>query len=410
LPNSYVVDVFRVKGGTNPVYAFHGPPADEHSTNATNKQPAKRTEVAVLKDFDAEETLWTGTAPDQFVSSFRMRREKEKFREIEAQASEERVLGPNFDPNAPRKHLKVHLVGQAGSKVSGGRAYGQQVVFFTSDCVYIEPDFATKEAVFVAVYEPYSGESYIQSVKLLNPSNTKQFSSPIGIEIVLKNGRRDTVFVNPPATQTSQVTSLENDVKSNGEFAFATSGGQGTQVRGALVGGTVLEAPSVNIKQSLAAFKGKVSAIETATNSIVVDGPLPKEVVGTVLRTNQAAKEHSFTVTCSAGNKLTFNRGLELIATRINSVSADNSFKTTFPIPNSNNWLTVNDNPTGWRQIEGVKNPVGSAGAPPKLKADDIINVWRVGPGDDYRFPAWTVINSAGKTQGNVQATAVVTP
>src|SRR5690606_32830242 len=98
----------------------------------------------------------------------------------EAVGSEERVLGVNFDPNAPRKFLKVHVLGQSGSKVYGGRAYGQQVVFFTSDCVYIEPQFDTNEAVFVAIYEPYSGESFIQSVKLLNPSNTQQFSSPIG--------------------------------------------------------------------------------------------------------------------------------------------------------------------------------------------------------------------------------------
>ena len=27
-PNSYVVDVFRVRGGTVPAYAFHGPAAD----------------------------------------------------------------------------------------------------------------------------------------------------------------------------------------------------------------------------------------------------------------------------------------------------------------------------------------------------------------------------------------------
>jgi hypothetical protein len=408
LPNSYVVDVFRVKGGTNPVYAFHGPPADEHSTNATNKQPAKRTEVAVLKDFDAEETLWTGTAPDQFVSSFRMRREKEKFREIEAQASEERVLGPNFDPNAPRKHLKVHLVGQAGSKVSGGRAYGQKVVFFTSDCVYIEPDFATKEAVFVAVYEPYSGESYIQSVKLLNPSNTKQFSSPIGIEIVLKNGRRDTVFVNPPATQTSQVTSLENGVKSNGEFAFATSGGQGTQVRGALVGGTVLEAPSVNIKQSLAAFRGRVTAIDTMTNGVVLDGPLPKNPNGVVLQVGPVGRQSTFTVKDSAQNKLNFTRGLEQIATVIESLPAQGIAQTRSSITPVNNWLTVNNNPEGWRQAPGNSQGGIMLGNAPQLKVGDMLKVWRVGPGDQYRIPAWTTIDSTKSTKGNVQATASI--
>ncbi|MDP6361397.1 MAG: hypothetical protein QF473_40175, partial [Planctomycetota bacterium] len=74
MPNSYVVDIFRVKGGNEkPYYAFHGPPPDDFYTNIEEvKKGYPDGNEGPL--FDPEHN-WHGEIPDHLTASWRMGRD-----------------------------------------------------------------------------------------------------------------------------------------------------------------------------------------------------------------------------------------------------------------------------------------------------------------------------------------------
>ena len=72
-PGSYVVDIFRVRGGNKPYYAFHGPPPDEFYTNI-EKLEKGYPDGSPGPLFDPKHN-WHGKIPARFTANWRMRRD-----------------------------------------------------------------------------------------------------------------------------------------------------------------------------------------------------------------------------------------------------------------------------------------------------------------------------------------------
>jgi hypothetical protein len=397
-PNSYIVDVFRVRGGTVPSYAFHAMPADQFDINVENRRNAKPDENEILKTFTTDETKWIGTAPSTLVATWRMQRDPSEYRGIKIPGAERQVIGPNFDPNAPRKFIRMHLPGYAGGAAFGARQVGQQGALFTTENLYVQPANWQGQAVFPVVFEPYAGESFIQRVRLLTPQSTlANAQAPVALEVVLKNGRRDVVFMSPG----KQAVTIPNVGAFDGEFGYISR--EGNNVRQAsIVSGTRLQAPGVLLNPSRAAYEGTVKAVDYYARTATVTGTLPQQAGGAVLEIGPPQRRTSYAVTSTSRDKITFRKGMDLDASRIQSIGADGSVQTVSPIANLGLAVSGDDAVPRWRVGAGsAGNTIKLAGttAKPPFKVGDMMRVWEFGPGDTYRLPAWMTVtrNAQGK-------------
>ncbi|MFW6164444.1 MAG: hypothetical protein ACODAJ_16865, partial [Planctomycetota bacterium] len=118
-PKSYVFDVVRVAGGDRHVYCFHGPLHDAFEWNAQDPAPPEpgSDEADYLRRFKAKPELnRVGTAPDIFQATWRMAREVPG-----PGAGEKEMLRKNYDPEAPRKFTRLHLLGARGLRAMRGQ-------------------------------------------------------------------------------------------------------------------------------------------------------------------------------------------------------------------------------------------------------------------------------------------------
>lgn len=409
-PNSYVVDVFRVRGGDRPAYAFHGPATDELITNVANKRAAKPDENEILKAFGSHDSKWIGDVPNTLVATWRMRREKGVYKDIELQAAEQRSLGQNFDPDAPRKYMRMHLPGRSGDSVFGAIQRGKKVVNFIFENLYVQPQQwggKNTQAVFAAVYEPYSGEPFIEEVKLLSPpSALSDFNAAIALEVILKNGRRDVVLLSPGGkTATVAGTSF------NGEFGYISRDAKGVR-QATLASGTKLQAEGVLLAPQRASYSGEVKSVDYAAKTATLSVPLPENSAGAVLEIGPARYRTSYTVAASSGDQTTFLRGMDEAGSRIVAMDESGGIRTVSNIAQVGRSVSGDDGVPLWRmgkrgegrffKLEGGPDPKT------KLKVGDMLRLWEFGPGDKYTLPAWSsVIRGAGgeySRDGNVAA------
>jgi hypothetical protein len=387
-PNSYVVDVFRVRGGTVPSYAFHAMPDDELVTNVENKRLAKPDENDVLKAFNTDETKWIGTAPSTLVATWRMRREAGTYKDIQLPPAEKQVLGVNFDPKAPRKYIRMYMPGYEGGSVFGATQVGEKVVNFTTDNLYVQPANWQEQAVFPVVYEPYAGEPFIESVRLLTPQSTlSDANAAVALEVVLKNGRHDVVLMSPG----QKPVTVPGVGSFDGEFGYVSRDANGVR-QASIVGGTRLEAPGVLLTPSKAAYEGTVNAVDYYGKTATVTGALPAAGAGAVLEIGPPQRRTSYTVASTAGNKIVFEKGMDLVASRVQSIAADGALQTVSPIATEGLPVSGEDAVPHWRIGTGsAGNSLKLTGdaQEPSFKVGDMVRVWEFGPGDTYRLPAW---------------------
>jgi hypothetical protein len=322
------------------------------------------------------------------------------------QAAEQRALGINFDPNAPRKYIRMHLPGYEGSSVFGARQVGQKVNFFTSENLYLQPADWQGQAVFPVVFEPFAGEPFITAVNLLTPQSTLGLAdAPVALEVVLKSGRHDIVYV----AANGKATTIPDVGAFSGEFAYLSR--EGANVRQAsLVGGTRLQADGVLLTAEREAFEGEVQAVDYLAKTATMKGPLPTNAVGAVLEIGPPTRRTSYTISGVNGTQVTFRKGMDLAGSRIQSFTATGNLQTVTAIAESGVTVTSDDQESFWRLgAESKGNTLqltGGADAKAALKVGDMVRIWEFGPGDRYRLPAWTSVtrDAQGKVArgGNV--------
>ena len=391
--NSYVVDVFRVNGDDQPTYAFHGMPADQFEVNAVNKQKGTFAEKFPL----TEETKWSGTAPSPLVATWRMRRDPEKITmlkpdgdrgEVVFPGAERNALGPDFDEKAPRKFIRLHLLGHKGADVYGARA----VCFiekYTNENLYVKPKGPTRATIFPVVFEPYAGQPFIQSVRLLTKAESLGDSlSPVAIEVILVNGRRDIIYLAP---REAGVMTLPGVGTFQGEYAFVSYDAKGVR-QAALAGGTKIEVTGINVATEKSAYTGTIRSIDYHTRTAVFSGALPKEATNAVIETGSEMRPTSYALTRVDGTNVNFLQGMDFAMSRVDEITPQGwpLLRTSIPLTAG---LTVTDErcSTFWKFAPGATrtNLVLTGKIAPRtvFKEGDALWVWEIGPGDPYRLP-----------------------
>ena len=419
--NSYVVDVFRVNGKDNPTYAFHGMPADQFEVNVADQQKGTSAEkFPFMEKFSlTEETKWSGTAPSPLVATWRMRRDPEKIAmllpaggrgEFTFPGAERKAMGSDFDEKAPRKFIRMHLLGHAGDEVCGARAVCLNGEPYTNENLYLKSKSATGKTLFPAVFEPYAGEPFLQSVRLLTDEKALEDSlAPVAIEVVLKNGRRDVIYLAPREAGADVVPGVGTF---QGECAVVSYDAKGVR-QAALVGGTRLEAKGITVTTERAAYTGSIKTMDYRKRAAELSGALPKEAADAVIETGPEERPTSYALTQVDGAKVKFLQGMDFAMSPVEALTAEGK-----PILRSGirviPGMTVTDDRAEnfWRfsanatlaelALDGASSSKG------RLKVGEALRVWEIGPGDPYRLPVQVnVVRQADgqyKTMGNAPA------
>ncbi|HOF18229.1 MAG TPA: hypothetical protein PK082_04910, partial [Phycisphaerae bacterium] len=203
LPRTYVVDFFRVAGGKVHTYNFHAAPEDEFVINLP-REDLTADEKELMKGYKIAGEQWAATVQADLTATWRLSREAREF-EIAGRgprktvAAEQAMLGAAFDPQSPRKYLRVHLPGQPGTRLLTGlwTAASYQADSRQGDMArqaHLVRPAAERiaQSTFAAVWEPFAGESFVESVRI--EGDTGRSDGPVALHIRLKDGVQDLCF------------------------------------------------------------------------------------------------------------------------------------------------------------------------------------------------------------------------
>lgn len=419
-PNSYVFDVFRVGGGGGHTYCFHGPLNDSMEWNVIDAGPPApgSEEAEYLSRFSRmPERNVVGDAPEILQATWRMAREIEG-----TGGGEKEMLGPNFDPDSPRKFTRLHLLG-----VQGARAMQAEIVchkwnyHFTN--LMVKREGQPLDAAFVALIEPYVGQPLIVSRRELEVVDNEQDARrAVAVEVVLADGRRDLCFADGRPDRERYIPEL--DLKLRGEFAFYSTDAKGLR-QVTLVGGRYLESPLVRIQTEAAERRGQVVRVDYLQRKLWLDATWPPSETSAVFEIGQAGHFTSYTAVSTRplasgeGTEIALARGGDYFRSQITGIDPRTATVTTALRPlvehldhNRSNWVASdNQGTTFWRaaylgrnrfQLEGPAVSEESFGAPPVLR------LWEFGVGDRVRQSTSVSLRRVGTGEFELDADVAV--
>jgi len=430
-PNSYVVDVFRVRGGTAPSYAFHGPPADNLTTNVRDRRPGD------FGGFLDPASRWQGVAPDPFVATWRMRRDPEtiewtgtdgkrhtlKVPGAERMAMNLRRLGEKITDRTPRKFIRMHLLGHPGARAWGARAFCLKGEPYTNENVYVTAAaWSEKGTLFPVVFEPFAGKPFVKSVRLASPAPFTA-ATPVRIEVRLENGRRDVILMGSP-TRDGPL-----------EYGFLSYDARG--LRRVVLVGKALAHGDVAIEAEHGGYTGTVKSVDYYAKRAVLSAPLPATAAGAVIEIGPPTRRTSYTIEKVEGRTVVFRKGMDLAMSRVKAFLDDGTPVLQSLIERAEgvtatderflHWWRVgapveargrstgalaaaggSAHPTEMQPWELAIRLVGRSAPKDVLKGGDAVRLWEFGPGDAWRLPAWIQVTRTedGRYQanGNVRA------
>ena len=271
-PNSYVFDVVRVSGGTQHTYCFHGPCKDDaYAVNLAGRRPVGELDAAAqeyLKAFPKPERNFGGAAPETLVATWRYPRAPQS---NPSNGCEQHMAFFPWDDRQPLKFTRLHLFGQAGARVLGGYYYCKAGDYGFDNLYTQRRSDAPLESVFPAVIEPYAGEPFIASTRLLDiPGNEADAQRAVAVEVKTRNGRTDLLFADGRPDRQRSV----GGATVAGEFAYLSTDADGLRAA-TLTGGGLLSAPGITLKVAQRERTGKVVRVDYAKKTMTIDSAWP---------------------------------------------------------------------------------------------------------------------------------------
>jgi oligo-alginate lyase len=133
------------------------------------------------------------------------------------------------------------------------------------------------ESQFVTVLEPYDKTPFIRQVRRLKVEHPADANSVAAVAVDLADGRTDIVI----SCETPTEVTVEGGIKFNGTYGLVRMvGGRVQCLR--MVGGTLLQVGEVKLTSPVAAYTGHVKGIDVsdpAANRVLLDPALPKSAV-----------------------------------------------------------------------------------------------------------------------------------
>jgi hypothetical protein len=396
-PNSYVFDVFRVDGGQQHTYCFHGPLNDQFTWNATNEKPPTEgsAEAEYLSRFSGMPDLnRAADCPPVLEATWRMQRDVEG-----PGLGEKELLGRNFDPNGPPKFTRLHLFGAADSRALRGEFVCRQWNYhFTNVMVRTPAAEQLRPRMFAALVEPFVGEPFLIGRRELQvPDNDPDARRAVALEVKTAAGHTDVCFADDRRDKTREIP--DAGLKVSGEFAFYSTDDRGLR-QATLAGGRSLESRLVRITTEAAERRGRVTRVDYLDRKSWIDSAWPQRGSDVVLEVGVPDHWTTYTATAiepaGAGSLLQLQRGGDYFRSQITHLDPSGSTVTTSLRPlieyinhNRNGWVASDDaGKNFWRAAylgEGrfrLDGPPLSAGV---FGDAGVLRLWEYGVGDQVR-------------------------
>ena len=395
-PNSYVFDVFRVEGGDRHTYCFHGPLHDDFQWNAQDPAPPEQgsDEADYLRMFKVKpEESRVGAAPDTFEATWRMALEVPG-----PGAGEKEMLGKSYHPQAPRKFTRLHLLGARGLRAMRGQFVCRRWKYeFANVMVGRRIGQGDREwTVFPAIMEPYAGEPFIVSTRLLavgKPSPVP--GKAVAVEVKTTNGHTDVCFADADAGQTR--TMLDARLQVAAEFAFVSTDDQGLR-QATLVGGTILSCPFIRIEARKAERRARVVKVDYPGKRLWIDQAWPRRSRPLVFEIGLPAGGHMTTYTAvkvepsDDGSLLALQRGADYYRSEVTALEPGGIVRCTlkplcdYIAGKRSGWVASNEERTRfWRaeHLGGMRFRLTGAPVSPEAFGEPrVLRLWEYGVGD----------------------------
>ena len=329
LPAGYLVDVFRISGGKQHVYNFHGCVDDQFTVNIANlRSPAVPSEVEYLSPYRPANVpqdlklappggfplktppdYWAGTVTSEHLTAtWRLRRE-----------AEQQMLGEHAAMTSSRKFIRLQLLNQKGSRVLHGIARGKDGNGYYGRCLHMLRE--ADESVFTAVIEPFAGTSSITGIRpLVIANNETDARRATAIEVQTRHGRRDVVFADGRSERVRQLPKM----KIAAEYALVSRDAKGLQ-HAVLHAGTLLDCDELKIEPERMAYTAVIESADYDKRTFVVTGQLPAHLAGQFFEAGNNDHRTSVEIAKLAplgrNSKVTTRKSLELMRVHCSDLS-----------------------------------------------------------------------------------------
>lgn len=265
--NAYVVDIFRVKGGNDHVYSFHGPPGEINTGDLKLNLQKNGTYAGE----HIEKGVWAKDFPVGYSHLYNVRRDHNPpVRFMLDWKAEAGYRGINENDDV---HLRLHALSQCQdvsladgdppqNKPGNPQRLGYVLMHRTGDNL---------KSTFVSVIEPYQKKPFIKAVKRLDDGS----SEAVALKIERMNGGSDYVLYNP---ESGKKMRLPNGISMTGTAGFVKEF-NGAVTRGILVNGSALKYKKLNMKAS-GVITGKIRSMNKELKGggwMIVDRKLPTD-------------------------------------------------------------------------------------------------------------------------------------
>lgn len=288
--DSYVFDVFRVRGGTTHTYCFHGGPTENLAVNT----PLTASKDQYLRKH-FEGTQQEGATPAMLQADWVLRTNLQKG-----------YQGDKFQADRPVT-TRLALFGREGDKTMVGNAFSE-AYSYNFPFLYVQgrQDAEGRESVFPAIIEPFAGKPFITEKRLVavTPAQ-KGADTAVALEVKTTAGTTDLLYASEKPVE---ATTLDGKVKVTGRFALLSRDGDGVRVAH-LVGGTELIADDIMIKAERGSYEARVTGVNYDARAFTVDQPLPARLLrGAVVGLGSGPLRHAFQISDINGKTVTHEK------------------------------------------------------------------------------------------------------
>lgn len=396
--NSYTFDVFRVAGGSLHSYCFHGPVDDAFETNAQPMQPVGDVKPTFKTETDADYLSmfelssgkkFAGTSPATLEATWRYSRSGEI-------GSEQKQLGKNYSEAAPRKFLRLHLLDADGLHVLQVPAVSYHFNYsFTN---LIAQKRGTKlESAFAAIIEPYAGEPFIASQRLMTvDENDSDAQRAVAVAVETRNGHHDICFADGHPEKARAFRTEQAQYRAEGEFAYYSTDAGGLR-QATLTGGTLLVGPELRLTTVQRERIATVTAVDYLHKKFTVDRPWPVASAGRGFEIGTSQRTTSYTSEAVSPNvtgaTITVTRGADFYRAPIEKIDAAQKLVNCtleFAVSGpglERNWVASNDQGTKfWRAAgTGPQFALDGAVSAADFQPAGVLRLWEYGVGDTVR-------------------------
>ena len=294
-PNSYVFDVFRVRGGQMHTYNFHAMLNDELVVEPelapvppVPEGGEPNADQAWLRPYGRSVESWrAGDAGPIVRATWRYRRD----------GGHEAQMTPAFRPDSPNKYTRLHLLGAEGMRVLNAEAVCQRWDYHYS-VLHVQrrgAEGADLETAFTALIEPYVGEPFIAGAELLEVRNNEADAErAVALAVRTTNGHTDLCLADGRPTQQRVVAGPQGEVRFSGEFGYLSYDDKGLR-QAALTGGTLLLAGDLAIETPQREYTGVIEQADYLNKTMVIRGTWPASAAGRVFEVMAPGRTTSYT-------------------------------------------------------------------------------------------------------------------